>query len=134
MSFFEYPHTRTYDSDLGWLIKTVKTLCETAETLGEWKTQHEEEYDQLKALYDALMSGNFPPEISEAFDRWARQNMPRLVQDMVMSVWFGITDDGYFVAYIPDSWNEIIFNTTGLDITIPDYDYGHLVLSYNIGG
>ena len=28
MSYFEFPHTRTYDSDLGWLIKTVKKLTE----------------------------------------------------------------------------------------------------------
>lgn len=26
MSFFEFPHTRTYDSDLGWLIKAVRKL------------------------------------------------------------------------------------------------------------
>jgi hypothetical protein len=29
MSFFEFPHTRTYDSDLGWLIKDYKTLDES---------------------------------------------------------------------------------------------------------
>ena len=28
MSFFEFPHTRTYDSDLGWLIHVVKKLTE----------------------------------------------------------------------------------------------------------
>ena len=41
-----------------------------------------------------------------------------------------INDDGYFVYYIPDSWNDITFNTTDLDIFINGYDYGHLVLSY----
>lgn len=28
MSYFEFPHTRTYDSDLGWLIKAVEELKE----------------------------------------------------------------------------------------------------------
>ena len=28
MSFFEFPHTRTYDSDLGWLIKKMKEIIE----------------------------------------------------------------------------------------------------------
>ena len=41
-----------------------------------------------------------------------------------------ISDAGYFVYYIPESWDDITFNTTGLDITIPDTDYGRLVLSY----
>lgn len=132
MSYFEFPHTRTYDTDLGWLIKTVKELTEAAESLNDWRVQHEEEYRQLKALYDALMSGNFPPEIVIAFNNWARANMPSLLAEMVKSVWFGLTDDGYFVAYIPESWAEIIFNTTGLDISIPDTDYGHLVLSFDV--
>lgn len=28
MSFFEFPHTRTYDSDLGWLIKKMKEIID----------------------------------------------------------------------------------------------------------
>ena len=132
MSFFEFPHTRTYDSDLGWLIKTVKQLCEAVETLDDWKAEHEEEYNQLKALYDAIMSGNFPPEIVSAFNTWARNNMPMLIKEMIKSVWFGLTNDGYFVAYVPDSWSDIIFNTTGLDISIAGVDYGHLVLSFDV--
>ncbi len=131
MSFFEFPHTRTYDSDLGWLIKHMKELMDSIDGLEEWKEQHQEKYNQLKALYDSLMSGNFPPEIVEAFNKWARTNMPDLVKEMIKSVWFGLTDDGYFIAYIPDSWAEIVFNTTGLDITIAGVDYGHLTLSFN---
>lgn len=48
----------------------------------------------------------------------------------VKMVMFGLNDNGYFVAYIPETWDDIIFNTTGLDITIDDVDYGHLVLSW----
>ena len=132
MSYFEFPHTRTYDSDLGWLIKTVKELTEAADSLLDWRAEHEEEYKELKALYDDLMSGHFPDSIVTAFNSWARQNMPSLVAEMIKAVWFGLTDDGYFVAYIPDSWAEIIFNTTGYDISIADTDFGHLVLSFDV--
>ena len=48
MSYFEFPHTRTYDSDLGWLIKTLKEVCTLVESLEGWKTEHEAEYEQLK--------------------------------------------------------------------------------------
>ena len=41
-----------------------------------------------------------------------------------------INNEGYFVYYIPENWNDITFNTTGLDIVIPDTEYGRLVLSY----
>ena len=134
MSYFEFPHTRTYDSDLGWLIKTVKDLTEIASSLEEWKTTHEAEYEQLKALYDALMAGRFPASISQAFTRWMQANAIDLVAELVKLVWFGLNDNGYWVAYIPEGWEDIIFNTTGLDILLPDYDYGHLVLSMNVGG
>lgn len=132
MSFFEFPHTRTYDSDLGWLIKTVKSLTEMVSDLDDWKISHENEYKELKLLYDQIMNGNFPPEVVNAFNKWAAQNMPSLLKEAVKSVWFGLNDDGYFVAYIPTSWADIIFNTTGLDIFIPDEDYGHLVLSFDV--
>lgn len=134
MSYFEFPHTRTYDSDLGWLIKSVKKLIECCEDMQQWRIDHEAEYNQLKALYDALMSGTFPPEVVTALNKWMTENGRDLVGELVKMVFFGITDDGYFVAYIPEGWDEIIFNTTGYDINLPDFDFGHLVLSFEIGG
>lgn len=42
-----------------------------------------------------------------------------------------ITDAGYIVYYIPESWEAITFNTTGLDIVLTEHpEYGRLVLSY----
>lgn len=134
MSYFEFPHTRTYDSDLGWLIKSVKKLIECCEDMQQWRIDHEEAYNQLKALYDAIMSGTFPPEVVTALNKWMMVNGRDLVGELVKMVFFGITDDGYFVAYIPEYWDDIIFNTTGYDINLPDFDFGHLVLSFEIGG
>ena len=49
------------------------------------------------------------------------------------AVWFGLTNDGYFVAYIADAWDDILFNTTGYDINVPlQPEYGHLVLSFEV--
>lgn len=131
MSFFEFPHTRTYDSDLGWLIKTVKDLLDCCDSMNDWKTQHEVEYEQLKALYDAVMSGHFPASITTAFQNWMNANALDLVGEMVKCVFFEISPEGYFIAWIPDGWDDIIFNTTELDISLVLMpEYGHLVLSY----
>lgn len=35
MSYFEFPHTRTYDNDLGWLIRHVLQNTENIENLGD---------------------------------------------------------------------------------------------------
>lgn len=54
-----------------------------------------------------------------------------IAQYIATMVFFGLTDSGYFVAYIPENWDTIHFGTTGLDIDAPiQPEYGHLVLLY----
>lgn len=131
MSFFEFPHTRTYDSDLGWLIKCCKTVQETLEVLERWKAEVNPTIEDFKKLYDDMMSGNLPPAIQEGIRQWLSVNAIDLIGELVKTVFFEINDEGYFVAWIPDSWADITFNTTEYDIDIPiQQEFGHLVLSY----
>ena len=129
--FHEYPYINLNDLNLDYVLKKLKAMIEDVDTLTEWKAEHEAEYQQLKHLYDQIISGNFPKSIIDAFENWMRRNADDLVGEMVKNVFFGLTDSGYFVAYIPESWDDITFNTTGLDIEVALMpDYGHLVLSY----
>lgn len=45
-------------------------------------------------------------------------------------IFVGISESGYIVYYIPEKWEDITFNTTGLDVEIEDTEYGRLVLTY----
>lgn len=56
----------------------------------------------------------------------------KIIADYIATmVFFGLTDSGYFVAYIPKNWDNLDFATTGLDIEVPiEPEYGHLVLLY----
>lgn len=131
MAFFnEFPHTRNYDSDLGWLIESVRKLITCCEEVTEWKDGFEEAYEELKDIYNQIVSGNLPDGIIDTLNRWMNQHALDIVGNLVKSVFFGLTDTGYFVAYIPESWDDITFNTTEYDIYVPDVDYGHLTLSY----
>ena len=58
--------------------------------------------------------------------------LEKIIGDYIGSmVLFGLSDSGYFVAYIPESWDSIRFGTTGLDIEAPmQPEFGHLVLLY----
>lgn len=51
-------------------------------------------------------------------------------QYLATMIFVEISASGYIIYYIPESWKEIVFNTTGLDIELNGYDYGRLVLSY----
>lgn len=131
MSFFEFPHTRTYDSDLGWLIKHVNSYDEVIQTLNEWIANNEPKLDDFEQLYNMLMSGDLPPGVQEGINTWCQLHITDIIGQLVKMVFFGITDAGYFVAYIPDGWSDIIFNTTGYDINLTGLDFGHLTLSFD---
>ena len=128
--FNKYPYTDFHELNLDWILKTVKELFAAVQQIDSWMDQHQAEYEELKALYDDIIAGNFPDSIKQAFADWMNANALDLVGEMVKLVIFNITDDGYFVAYIPESWDDILFSTTGYDTGLLGYDYGHLVLSY----
>ena len=131
MFWNEYPYTDFHELNLSWTLKIIRSLMDAVKQIDGWIETHQSEYEELKELYDQIMSGNFPDSVKQAFHDWMQANALNLVGELVKLVIFNITDDGYFVAYIPENWNDIIFGTTGYDVTIPGYDYGHLVLSYN---
>lgn len=69
--------------------------------------------------------------VQRAIDNLDSTAIDRIIRDYIAtSIFFGLTDNGYFVAYIPESWDDIRFNTTGVDIDISGVEYGKLVLSY----
>ena len=129
--FNKYPYTDFHELNLDWVLKTVKNLFAAVQQIDSWMDQHQAEYEELKALYDQIIAGNFPDSIKQAFINWMNLNALDLVGEMTKLVIFNITDDGYFVSYIPESWDDILFGTTGYDTILPGYEYGHLVLSYD---
>lgn len=126
----KWPYTDFHELNADWLISAYKTLIEEVDKLDEWKVTHEAEYQELKKLYDDLMAGNFTPEMIDALYAWTVDNTVEIISRAIKMVFFNLTDDGYFIAYIPQSWAEITFGTTGLDIFPDDVDFGHLTLSY----
>ena len=70
MSFFEFPHTRTYDSDLGWIIKEVKKISDEYQALIDWKNSHEAEYSELLRRVNNLEHeiDTFEAQIQEEFE------------------------------------------------------------------
>ena len=130
MGLFEhFPYTNFHDLNLDWILKTVKELFNQVSTQSEWIEEHQKEYEELKELYDAIIAGNFPPEMYTALHNWVVANAKSIIGDIIKSAFF-VLEDGYLVAYIPDSWSDILFGTTGLDDFPAGYDFGHLTLTY----
>lgn len=109
-----------YEYDLCWIVSNIKTILAQI-------TNNNADIEQIQKAIDEINSwiDNFS---DSKFKEWIIQTVNAYIATMIF---VEISDAGYIVYYIPDTWKEITFNTTELDITVPDYpEYGRLVLSY----
>ena len=95
----------------------------TNDWVGEYTDEVQAKLDELEAL---LWNG-----LEGAVDKWISKNMSYIYDKTVKQIYFGLTLDGHLVAYIPDSWNDIMFDT-GFDYNLDTY--GRLILRWNVDG
>lgn len=89
------------------------------------------EVDEIEAQVNTLIetfADQFDDYYKEQIEQWLNDNLEQLITDHMRFVWFGLTDDGYFCAYVPSNWDNLHFDT-GYDYSDQD-TYGHLMLSY----
>lgn len=126
--FNKYPYTDFHELNADWLISATKEMLEIVDNIDNWREQHEAEYQELKQLYDDLMAGNYPETFEQSLEDWIGKYGVDIIAKKIKRVHFGLTNDGYFCAYIPQAWSDIHFDT------VTDYNdplYGHLMLMYD---
>lgn len=64
---------------------------------------------------------NFDQIVFDLTEQWLAENMTEIMTNATKMVWFGLNDDGHFIAVIPENWNGIDFDTT---------NNGELILNY----
>ena len=131
MALFEhFPYTNFQDLNLDELLRNMREVLAEMKELQDFVGGFDDRIKELETYVDALNSGNFPDSFLTSLYNWLDSNVPDIIYRVVKMVWFGLTDDGYFIAYIPESWSDIVFNTTEYDISLElQQEYGHLVLS-----
>lgn len=118
-----------YDDSLSYyelLCKVVSKLNELIEKYASFDDMVEE----IQSAIDALQ---------KQIDEFDTTYIEKLIKDKLSNMIYAcISDAGYIVYYVPESWDDISFNTTGLDIQneqlaenghVANYEYGRLVLS-----
>ena len=111
----------TYDNSLSY----YEVLCQVVTYINDLIAQDKIFGEELENLRADLTV------VQEWIANFDTKNIEELVSHYVATMIFvEINNDGYIVYNIPENWNDIEFNTTGLDINVPNYEYGHLTLSY----
>ena len=118
-----------YDDSLSY----YEILCKVVKYINDLIDQDKVIGEELDSMQKALTEVQ---DWIKNFDSFYLENL--IKQYLANMIYVYISGAGYIIYYIPENWNDIQFNTTGLDITndqlsddkhVANYDYGHLVLS-----
>lgn len=127
-----YPWTNLHDLNLDWVIevcqKALKEVDGFPAQIKNLQKQINSANGDIDKIEKYLASNEFINQNLSAIEAYIQDNLPDIVSQYVKYIFFGLTDDGYFAAYIPDSWNFISFDT-GVDPSDAER-YGHLILRY----
>ena len=110
-----------YDDSLSY----YEVLCKCVEYINRLIDTDREIYGEIDEIKAELQI------VQDWIDNYNTEYAEKIIRDCLATMIFvEISDAGYSVYYIPETWNAITFNTTGLDVEISGYEYGRLVLSY----
>ena len=105
--------------------KVEHYLDYVAELMNEWNIEFSDEMQkELEELWYAVNNG-----LENAAKEWITKNLEWVFTHIAKQVYFGLNEQGYFVAYIPDGWNDIVFDT---GMVYGEDTYGRLILRWNV--
>ena len=122
------------DSQEQGIKQLCKTVCMLIDYLNQVADQVNIDTDaiaELKALFQKFQESGFDDYYRAQIEQWVKDNMENIIRDSIKMVFFGLTDDGYFCAYIPDSWSDLTFDT---GMNYGTYTYGRLMIRMETDG
>lgn len=127
---------------LYWDVKSSEqryfVLCETlhklvcyADAMSDEINITHEELEEFRQFIEDFKEHGFEEFFEDKLLDWLDAHKAEIWEHLGKMVFFGLTMDGYFCAYVPDSWSDIEFDTGSVYGT---YQYGRLILRYNVDG
>lgn len=126
-----YDDTLTYYENVCRLVDKLNDVIKVLNEHGEDISALEKLVNELIDLLNEWSSGKFDDVIKDEVLKWVEENVELIFETYCKQVFFGLTDDGYFCAYIPHSWSDIVFDT---GMVYGTESYGRLILKYVVDG
>ena len=122
------------DSQEQGIKQLCKTMCMLIDFLNQVADQVNLDTDaiaKLEADFKKFVESGFDDYYREQIEKWFNANAWSIYKLIAKQVFFGLTSDGYFCAYVPESWKEITFDTGSV---YGREDYGCLILRFDADG
>ena len=87
-----------------------------------------QDIQEIRDYVNEFLTSGFDDALAEKIAKWIDDHLQFIFTHTIRQVYFGLTQDGHFVAYVPDSWSDIVFDT-GSDINLSTY--GRLILRWD---
>ena len=107
----------------------IDKLIHYCDMLADNGNETRQAVNQLAEIFKKFQESGFDDYYRQQIEQWVCDNMRSIISQAIQMVYFGLTDDGYFVAYIPESWSQIMFDT---EVNYASDNYGRLILSFNV--
>lgn len=91
-------------------------------------TEIQEKLVDIQKQFNDFKEHGFDDYYADQVSKWIMDNLEWIFTKTIRQVYFGLTLDGHFVAYVPDSWKDIDFDT---GINYSEATYGRLILRWN---
>lgn len=126
-----YENVDSQESVIFGLCCKIQNLIEYSETQTATIAELQDAMREIASEFEEFKSHGFDDYYADQVARWIDENANLLFDRLARQVYFGLTSEGYFVAYIPRSWDDIIFDT-GYDYSKDTY--GRLILRFDTDG
>lgn len=126
-----YDDSLSYYELLCKIVDKVNEVIESNNELAGYVADNKEAIAELQKLFKEFKEHGFDDYYKEQVIKWIKDNISLIYNELTTQVFFGLTSDGHFCAYIPDSWAEIEFDTGAIYGT---ESYGRLILRYDANG
>lgn len=123
-----YTGVPTMEQGFKELCKNFHKMVCYVDNMADVQNLTSEEVEQLQADFEKFKESGFEDYYEQQLEAWVNANVANIFEQYAKLVLFGLDDEGHFVAYIPESWSDIWFDT------IADYqdpNYGCLVLCWD---
>ena len=126
-----YWDVETQEQRIKLICCLVQELIDTYASSDSQIASNTKAIEELQAAFEKFQQSGFDDYYAAQIEKWIQDNLWLLYKTLAKQVFFGLTSDGYFCAYVPDSWSEITFDTGAVYGTEA---YGRLILRFDADG